>query len=71
MQAARGYVQRVITQVQQGVLGRVGYQPHVSAPASIPAGRSATRNELLAAKGGHAVSAVASLNPNFCPIDEH
>jgi hypothetical protein len=71
MQAARGNVQGVVTQVQERVQRLVGDQPNVPTAASVTTGWAAAGNELLSPKGGHSIAAVATLNPDFYAIDEH
>jgi hypothetical protein len=71
MQTATRNVQRVVTEMQQRIQRRISQDPDVAAPASIAARGSAARDEFLAAKGSHAVTAVTSLYANFYAIDEH
>ena len=71
MHTTAGYMQRVIAQVQERVQRSIGDQPDVATATAITTRRPAARDEFLAPKGGHAVAAVASLDPNFYTIDEH
>src|SRR6185369_8376940 len=69
--AASGDVQRVVAQMQQRVHSFIRDQPHIATATAVATGRPTSRDELFAAKGSHAVSAVTSDYANFCAIDEH
>jgi hypothetical protein len=57
--------------VQQRVHGLVGDNPDVAPPAAVASGRTAAGHEFLATKGRYAISAVATVNANLCPINKH
>ena len=69
--SALRFVFRIETEVHQRVVALAGFHNHVAALAAVAAGRSAARNELLAAKRHAAVSAAARIHPNFSLIDKH
>ena len=71
MHASAGVVFGVVAQVQKRVQRCVRDQPYIASAPAVAARRSAARDKLLAAKGRDAVTAMASLNPNFDPINKH
>jgi len=68
---AAGHVQGVIAQVQKGIQRAIGDNPDVATATAIATRRPTPRDEFLAPKGGHAVAAMASLDPNFTRSIEH
>ena len=69
--ATTGYVQRVVTKVQQCVQRFIGLQPHVTPFAAVATGGTATGHEFLAPESSNAVTAVAALHANFGSINKH
>src|ERR1041385_7444965 len=57
--------------MQQRVHRLISDDPDIPATTAVAARRTAARNKLFAAKGSHAVTAVAASNLNFRSIDEH
>jgi len=68
---ALGLVLGVVAEVNQCVVPLGGFHDDIAPAAAISARGSAARDELLAAKGHAAVTAVASLHTDFCLVDEH
>jgi hypothetical protein len=71
MPSALGNVFRVITKMQERVERRIRHYPNVAAAAAFTAGWTAAGDKLLPSKRGDAISSMATLNPNFCAINEH
>jgi hypothetical protein len=71
MQTTRGYVTRVIPQVQQSVQRRIGNENYIAATTTIATRWTTTRDKLLAPESRNTVTAVTPLNMNLGPIDEH
>src|SRR5579872_7303267 len=61
----------VVPIAQQRVVVGIGLQINAPAIAAIAAGRTAARNEFLAAKGNATVAAGPGLDENLCFINEH
>jgi hypothetical protein len=57
--------------VEQRVEALIGFDPDIATDSAVAARWAAAWNEFLAAKRRNAVSAVARLNLDLCPIDEH
>src|ERR1051325_9602619 len=57
--------------MQQRVHGLICDDPDITATTAVAARWTTARNKLFAAKGSHAVTAVAPSNLNFRSIDEH
>jgi hypothetical protein len=56
--------------VDERVVALAGFHDDVAAAAAIAAGRTAARDELLAAEGHAAIAAVTGFHTNFGFVDE-
>src|SRR5215213_257576 len=61
----------VVPKVKQGVQTLVRFQKDIATDAAVPARRTAAWDELLAAKGGNTVSAVAGFDVYLYAINKH
>jgi hypothetical protein len=66
-----GLVFRIEPEMDQRVVPLAGLHDDITALASITAGRSSARDELLAPESHTAVSTVAGFDSNFGFVDEH
>ncbi len=71
MAAALGFVLRIEAEMDEGVVSFTGFHDDVAALAAVAAGRTAARNELLAAEGHAAIPAVTGFDSDFGFVDEH
>ena len=71
MASALAFVFRVKAEVDERVVPLAGFHHNVAAAAAVAAGRAATRDELLPAKGHASIATVAGLNPNDRFINKH
>jgi hypothetical protein len=71
MQTTRGYVARVVTQMQQRVQGSIRHEDHIAAAAAISARWTTTGHKLLAPESCNAVTSVSPLHVNLGAINKH
>jgi hypothetical protein len=71
MPPALGDVFRVISQMQQRVERRIGDNPDVATASTLTARWSTAGNKLLPTKCRYAITAPATLDTNFRPINKH
>src|SRR5438105_13055 len=71
MSSALAFVFRVEAEMDKRVMPLAGFHHNVAAAAAVAAGRAATRDKLLPAKGHASVATVTGLNPNDCFINKH
>jgi hypothetical protein len=70
MAAPVGYVSRVVAKMDERVVLVGRLHVDVAAPAAVAARRTTPRDDLLAAEGRNAVSAVARLDVDLGSIEE-
>jgi hypothetical protein len=68
---ALGFVNRVITQMQQRIQAFGCFNPHIAAAPAVAARRSAARDKFFAPKSRYAVSAVSGFDSDFRSINKH
>src|SRR5215469_1998390 len=66
VRAASTFIFGIEAEVYQRVVALAGFHDDVAAASAITAGRSSTRDKLLAAESDNPVAAIAGLHPNSC-----